>query len=543
MPDDLPLFLLDHADCRAVARQLSCGQDIAADGCFSLGMLAEFDAALAEGGPAAYRRLFWEAGAIGQALYLEAEAAGLRGTGIGCFFDDGVHQLLGITDHALQSLYHFTVGGPVDDPRLTTHPGYPWENRAAASPVIGDGPDFWQRSSAPTVTADVSASVRREQNMRPVRIEEPAPFGVSWKDMALEQSQILQALTAVKDPDLHKDIVKLGFVKDVSIDGGRVAFTIELTTPACPVKEQMKEQARAAVMQLPGVTDVDHHDDRPGPGGRVAGRRQGPDSRREERHRRRRGEGRRRQDHGGREPRAGARADRRAASASSTPTSTGPNVPIMLGLQGQLGTDGEKIVPPEKYGLQVVSMGFLTSDDAPVIWRGPMLHGVIRQFFMDVRWDDLDYLVVDLPPGTGDVALSLSQTAYVAGAIVVTTPQQVAVADTRRAVAMYQKLNIPVLGLIENMSYFVVPVVPARERHLRARRRRAAGRGAGHPVPREHSRSPSRCARGGDTGVPIMLTDPTSPAAEAFVAAAERTAAQVSIQSFRTPVIPLKPVN
>ncbi|MFO7694702.1 MAG: SagB/ThcOx family dehydrogenase, partial [Vicinamibacterales bacterium] len=117
MPDDLAFFLLDQGDCRGVARRLSCGQDIAADGCFSLGMIAEFDAALAEGGPAAYRRLFWEAGVVGQALYLEAEAAGLRGTGIGCFFDDGVHQLLGITDHILQSLYHFTVGGPVDDPR------------------------------------------------------------------------------------------------------------------------------------------------------------------------------------------------------------------------------------------------------------------------------------------------------------------------------------------------------------------------------------------------------------------------------------------
>jgi nitroreductase len=127
--DDLPFFLLDHADCGRIARQLSCGQDIAADGCFSLGMLAEFDAALDEGGPAAYRRLFWEAGAVGQALYLEAEASGLRGTGIGCFFDDGVHQLLGIDDHSLQSLYHFTVGGPVEDTRLTTQPGYPWESR------------------------------------------------------------------------------------------------------------------------------------------------------------------------------------------------------------------------------------------------------------------------------------------------------------------------------------------------------------------------------------------------------------------------------
>jgi hypothetical protein len=127
VPDDLPLFLLAPVDCGRIARQLSCGQDIASDGFFSLGMLAEFDAALEEGGAPRYRDLFWETGAIGQALYLEAEAAGARGTGIGCFFDDGVHELLGITDHRLQSLYHFTVGIPVDDPRLSSHPAYPWE--------------------------------------------------------------------------------------------------------------------------------------------------------------------------------------------------------------------------------------------------------------------------------------------------------------------------------------------------------------------------------------------------------------------------------
>src|SRR6185295_2716103 len=131
----------------------------------------------------------------------------------------------------------------------------------------------------------------------------------------------------------------------------------------------------------------------------------------------------------------------------------GPNVPIMLGMKAELTTDGQKIVPAEKYGLQVISMGFLTKDDAPIIWRGPMLHGALQQFFRDARWKDLDYLIVDMPPGTGDVALSLSQTVPVAGSIVVTTPQLVSLSDTRRAVAMYKKLNIPPIGLIENMSY------------------------------------------------------------------------------------------
>ena len=162
----------------------------------------------------------------------------------------------------------------------------------------------------------------------------------------------------------------------------------------------------------------------------------------------------------------------------------GPNVPIMLGLKTQLTTDGEKIVPAEQYGIQVVSMGFLTDDDAPVIWRGPMLHGVIQQFFRDVRWDELDYLIVDMPPGTGDVALSLSQTVPVAGAVVVTTPQTVSLADTRRAVRMYQKLNIPMLGLDREHEPLRLPELPARERHLRQGRRRDARRRAVGAVPR-----------------------------------------------------------
>lgn len=356
----------------------------------------------------------------------------------------------------------------------------------------------------------------------------------------IEQAQVLEALKAVKDPDLHKDIVKLGFVKNIAIDGGNVSFTIELTTHACPVKDQMKEQARDVVMALPGVTAVD-----------VAMTAKvraavSPDL--------------------GKAPVPGVKnviavgagkggvgkstvAVNLAIALAQTGSRVGvidadiygPNVPMMLGIKAQLGTDGEKIVPAEKYGLQVVSMGFLASDDAPVIWRGPMLHSVIKQFFHDVRWLDLDYLIVDMPPGTGDVALSLSQTAYVAGAIVVTTPQEVSLSDSRRAVAMYQKLNIPILGLIENMSHFVCPSCHHESDIF--------GRGGGERAAKEMQipflgripiYEPIRV--GGDTGVPLVLSDPQSPAAEAFHRTAERTAAQVSIQSFRTPMIPLKSV-
>ena len=205
----------------------------------------------------------------------------------------------------------------------------------------------------------------------------------------------------------------------------------------------------------------------------------------------------------------------------------GPNVPMMLGISSQLESDGKKIVPAEKYGVRVVSMGFLTDEKAPIIWRGPMLHGVVRQFFQDVKWGELDYLVVDMPPGTGDVALSLSQTVPVSGAVVVTTPQNVSLADSRRAVAMYKKLNIPTLGVIENMSYYVCPGCE-QESDL-------FGKGGGAQVAEELSipflgqiplYTPIRV--GGDTGAPIASVDSESLGGQAFLKVADRTVEQLS---------------
>ena len=359
--------------------------------------------------------------------------------------------------------------------------------------------------------------------------------------MAVEPAGVLDALKIVQDPDLHRDIVSLGFIKDLSINSGRVSFTIELTTPACPVKDQMRDQARAAVMGLSGVTDVDV---------RMSARVREAMA----------GDGTRASIPGvkniiavgagkggvGKTTVAVNLALALARSGSKVGMIDGdiygPNVPIMLGLKTQLTTDGQKILPAERYGLQVVSMGFMTTDDAPIIWRGPMLHGALQQFFREVRWADLDYLVVDMPPGTGDVALTLSQTVPVAGAIIVTTPQVVSLADSRRAAAMYRKLNIPTLGIVENMSYFV-----CRNCNHEAD---IFGHGGGEQMAAELKipflgRVPiyQPIREGGDTGVPVLISEPDSPASQAFIAAAERMAAQVSIASYNRPTIPLTVVR
>ena len=358
----------------------------------------------------------------------------------------------------------------------------------------------------------------------------------------LNEASVLEALKAVRDPDLNRDIVSLKFIKNLRIDGGRVAFAIELTTPACPVKDQMREQARAVVAGIPGVTSVEIEmtaqvrtaispdmTKAPVPGVKniiAVGAGKG-------------GVGK--TTVAVNLAIALSQAGGRVAMIDGD--IYGPNVPLMLGINTQLTTDGNnKILPAEQYGIKLVSMAFLTGDDAPVIWRGPMLHGVIQQFFREVRWENIDYMIVDMPPGTGDIALSLSQTVPVSGSVVVTTPQIVSVADTRRAVRMYQKLNVPTLGLIENMSHFVCPSC----RHESD----IFGKGGGEALAEELSvpflgripiYEPIRI--GGDTGVPITVGEKGSPAAEAFRYAAERLAAQLSIASYKKAAIPLTPVR
>jgi ATP-binding protein involved in chromosome partitioning len=346
--------------------------------------------------------------------------------------------------------------------------------------------------------------------------------------VSVTKDQVLSALRGVQDPDLHKDIVSLGFVKDVRIEGASVDFTVELTTPACPVKEQMKAEAEERVRALPGVSSA-----RATMTANVStrggfGRQQVPGIRNI----------------------VAVGAGKGGVGKSTTSVNLavalagkgarvglldgdvyGPNIPQMLGVSGAPEVGPEKrIIPPEAHGLKVISMGMLVPEDQPIIWRGPMLHGAVQQFMRDVEWGELDYLVVDLPPGTGDVALSMAQSVPMAGAVLVTTPQGVSVSDVRKAVGMFRQLNIPVLGVIENMSYFVCGHCQERTEIF--------GNGGGRRMAEQLSIPflgevpiDTRVRTGGDEGQPIVVAAPDAPAARAFLDLASRVAAQVSIQN------------
>lgn len=349
--------------------------------------------------------------------------------------------------------------------------------------------------------------------------------------MSVTQESVLGALRTVQDPDLHKDIVTLGFVKDVKIAGDTVDFTIELTTPACPVKDEMKAEAERKVGSLPGV--------------KVARATMTANVRA-------RG-GFSRQEVPGIRNIVAVGAGKGGVGKSTTSVNIavalarrgarvglldadvyGPNIPQMLGVEGQpKATEEGKIVPGEAHGVKVISMGLLVPPDQPVIWRGPMLHGAIQQFMRDVLWGELDYLVVDLPPGTGDVALSMAQSVPVAGSVVVTTPQGVSISDVRKAVAMFRQLNIPVLGVVENMSHFVCGHCSERTEIF--------GNGGGRRMAEElqipflgEVPIDTRVRSGGDEGQPIVAAAPDAPAAVALADVAGKVAAQISTQNMRT---------
>ncbi len=346
-------------------------------------------------------------------------------------------------------------------------------------------------------------------------------------DAAPREQDVLDALKKVEDPDLHKDIVSLNFVKDLKVDGGVVSFTIELTTPACPVKKEMEQWAREAVLAVPGVRDVritmsaavtrgaagEGKQSVPGVKNLVAV-----------------GSGK-----GGVGKStvtvnlAVALAQTGAAVGVLDADIYGPNVPLMMGIEGRPRAIGDRIQTLSNYGVRVMSMGFLTDrDDQPLIWRGPMLHSVIQQFIRQVDWGELDYLLVDLPPGTGDVQLSLTQTVPLMGAVIVSTPQDVALQDARKAIAMFRQVRVEILGIVENMSYFQCPKCGERTHIFSHGGGAATASRYGVPFLGEVPLDVA-LREGGDAGKPVTALAPDSTAAEVFRGIARQVAAQVSI--------------
>lgn len=329
---------------------------------------------------------------------------------------------------------------------------------------------------------------------------------------------VRNALSTVQEPELHRDLISLDMVRDITINGGSVGFTIVLTTPACPLRSVMERESIEAVKRMvAGVQEVTVRFD------------------------------------------AQVRSDNRIASKLNIPVKNiiaiasgkggvgkstvstnlavslaldgasvgvldadiyGPNIPMMFGLSGQPRIKDNKMEPLTAYGVEVISMGFLMPEGEAVVWRGPMLHKAIQQLFTDVHWSELDYLLVDLPPGTGDAQLSLAQSVPLTGGVIVTGPQAVSVSDARRGGTAFQRLDVPIIGVIENMSGDVFG--------------KGGGQQAAYSLGVEYLGSVEldpRVRIGGDGGVPIVVEAPESAAAQSFRELARKIAARVSLMT------------
>jgi ATP-binding protein involved in chromosome partitioning len=348
--------------------------------------------------------------------------------------------------------------------------------------------------------------------------------------MKLDENAIREALRAVKDPDLGKDLVTLGMIKGIGIEGGKVKVSVELTTPACPLKKKIEDDCRAAVMRVPGVQDVtidmtaNTAANRAATGmpSRVPGVRN-----------------------------IVAVASGKGGVGKSTVAVNlalalqrlgarvgvldadiyGPSIPTMLAAGRTIeasGTQDQKIIPAEMYGLKVVSIGFFIERGSSVVWRGPMVHKMIQQFLEDVLWGELDYLICDLPPGTGDVQLSLSQLIPLAGAVMVSTPQEVALADVLKGVDMFRRVRTPIVGMVENMSTYLCPHCGHEESIFDHGGAKRAAAEHGIPFLGEIPLN-ARVRIGGDRGAPVVAGDPEGPFAKVFLDIAGRLAANLSM--------------
>jgi len=343
---------------------------------------------------------------------------------------------------------------------------------------------------------------------------------------------VLNKLTTVIDPDLKKDIVSMGMIKDLELNSGNLKFTLELTTPACPFNEEIEQDVRKAIDELDGIDKFDMKVTAKVMEGRsldgdefmkgvkniiaVASGKGGVGK--------------------------STVALNLALALSKTGAKVGlldadiygPSIPLMLGMKGtmmEVDQEKRKLIPPESKGIKVVSFGFFGQEDhKPAMFRGPIISGVVKQFLVDTLWTDLDYLIVDLPPGTGDIPLTLAQTCQPTGILVVTTPQEVASSVASKAIGMFSTLNVPMLGVIENMSYFECS--KCNEKHY------IFGKGGAERISEKHNMPVvgaiplnSGIMEGSELGKPVMITQPDSPSAKAFTVAAKNIAAQCSIQA------------
>ena len=351
----------------------------------------------------------------------------------------------------------------------------------------------------------------------------------------LTESRILQALSTVQDPELHRDIVSLGMVKELAVDHGKVSFLVELTTPACPLRETIETDCKKALNQISGITGLEIRF-----GAQVRGSKAGA----------------------GQTDllptvknvvlvAAGKGGVGKSTVAANLAVALkmhgaatglldadiyGPSVPMIMGVKGEpkkIDVDGgQKIAPALAHGVPVMSIGFFLDPEQAVIWRGPMLGKALHQLMADVHWGELDYLVVDMPPGTGDVQITFSQQLKVSGALLVATPQAVALADVVRAKSMFDKVMIPIVGIVENMSYFVCDGCgKEHEIFSRGGAQRAAERFQ-IPYLGEIPITPA-LREGGDNGVPVLIQDPKSPVSKIFLEIAAKLAGQLSIASER----------